>query len=284
MKNKKRYLFGMLALLSFTGCSATDENITKMTENMNSLEDASGDMTADIDIHMAVDEVSMDVSMGIDGMWEIVKEPLAFHFDGNIHAQLLGVEEEVEFYVVQEEDTVKTYVNYENEWTSESIDTNAFADETEREELAELWEIFEGSISVEEAEDLWHYEMEVTADELLSMMSLLEEVTLEELSGWIGTDVSDFSGKIIFEIEKEEAILESCILDFTEGFHTLIQGTVGMMGVDEASISKAILELNLKDYDEGISIEVPQAALTSEEIAEEQAAEVSTATEMEPAS
>lgn len=272
MKNKKRYLLGMLALLSLTGCSVTDENITKMTESMKSLEDARGDMTADIGIHMAVDEVSMDVSMGIIGMWEIVKEPLVFHFDGNIHAQLLDMEAEVEFYIVQEEDIIKTYVNYENEWTSEFIDISAFADETEREELTEIWRMFEESIFVEEAEDLWHYEMEVTADELLSMMSLLEEVTLEELSGWIGTDVSDFSGKIIFEIEKEEAILESCILDFTEGFNTLIQGTVGMMGVDEASISNAILEVNIKDYDEGISIEVPQAA------------EVPTTAEMEPIS
>lgn len=274
MKNRKLILLGAFVALSLTGCAAADETITKMTETMETLKDANGEITADVGIHMAVDEISMDVSMGMNGTWEMISEPLTVHFDGNMDAQIFGIDTDIEFYVVQEEDTIKTYVNYENAWTYETIEISDHTKETQQDNLTGIWEILESNMTVEETENAWHYEMEFTAEELLDMMSLLEEVTMEDVSGWVGTDVSGFTGKISFNIEKEKSILESATLDLTEGLDALIQGTIGMMGVDEASVSSAILEVNLKNYNEGISIELPQEAMAAEEISSKEASSI----------
>lgn len=271
MKNRKLILLGAFVALSLTGCAAADETITKMTETMETLKDTNGEITADVGIHMAVDEISMDVSMGMNGTWEMISEPLTVHFDGNMDAQIFGIDTDIEFYVVQEEDTIKTYVNYENAWTYETIEISDHTKETQQDNLSGIWEILESNMTVEETENAWHYEMEFTAEELLDMMSLLEEVTMEDVSGWVGTDVSGFTGKISFNIEKEKSILESGTLDLTEGLDALIQGTIGMMGVDEASVSSAILEVDLKNYNEGISIELPQEAMAAEGISSKEA-------------
>lgn len=140
MKKTKRALAALSALtltLSLTACggggqqstgdSGTDamtpaERVAAAEEKMNALTSLSIDMTQDIGMSFAMADQSQELNMSTKMQMDVIQEPLKAKGTMQIDmGEELGGVQDVELYIMSEDDTANVYMQMGGQWIKQSV-------------------------------------------------------------------------------------------------------------------------------------------------------------------
>ena len=267
---KARGLFIVLALMMILGLSAcskendmtADEIVTAAYDNVQAAKSNTGDMLMEMDMTIAAEGMSLQMTMSMDMFIEsYVGDPAIAHVKGNMKISAMGQEQtqEMEVYTSTENDLTKTFSSTDGVWTySEDSDSSSAAS------MAQLGEaIFktQGAWTLENAKvkinDKENYVLKTTikGDQIGELMDLGEQM-LDSL-GDTGVDFSGMEIPVEIYVEPESLLPTKMVVDMSSVFTNLFEGTEAEG--TEVSVFRIVME-NLK-YNTLDSLEIPENVL-----------------------
>lgn len=271
---KKRLAFLMAGLLLLSGAAGCgSESVQTISEdvqkNAKEVKSLMGDVDMDLGISIGQSGISMGLDVGLEGDWEAVKDPGAFHFNGTVNMSLLKFSMDMELYGVQEdEDTMILYTKVGNEWSKSESEIekqedkdkvkNIFEDEPDRIILDEKTEKVNGK-------DAFVLHTTVTGDDVKKALKTVEGVTEENLEE---INLDDLEAEVVMKVYKEEKLPASLSLEIKDGLKNLNPKKSEYDA--EVGIEKCTFTANIKEYNNIDKIEVPKEALEAKDTSNEE--------------
>ena len=119
MKKAAAFFLAAAMLLSLSACGSFETKMAKAASKMEKLN--SYHMSMSMPMSMSMSILGQDVNMDMDMGWEldIRKEPMAA--GGTMTVSVLGVSQELPFYMEKVGEEYKTYINTGDGWTAKTV-------------------------------------------------------------------------------------------------------------------------------------------------------------------
>ena len=111
-------LAGILTLTGMTGCGTGEvkEILDGSRENTKEIASASGDVEVTTGVNLSQWGMDMDVDLVLAGEWETAVDTAAFHFDGTLGLDVMGLSTDFEIYGAEEDGNYVTYAKTAGQW------------------------------------------------------------------------------------------------------------------------------------------------------------------------
>lgn len=293
MKKTKRALAALSALtltLSLTACggggqqstgdSGTDamtpaERVAAAEEKMNALTSLSIDMTQDIGMSFAMADQSQELNMTTKMQMDVIQEPLKAKGTMQIDmGEELGGVQDVELYIMSEDDTANVYMQMGGQWIKQSV-TEAELGQYDAADSLELYldsaaDFAEAGTEQIGGADATKFTGVIKGDKLYDV---IEESGVLSSLGQTGTDVSEDELKAMLS-ELGDLPMSVWInadgypvqyeMDMSQMIDSILQKALEMEGAADQgmtmTVSKAAMSLTCSNFDAVEDFELPAEA------------------------
>lgn len=276
---KKRYAYlltGALVLSSLSGCGKeTPEDILKeMANNTKEATSFAGNMDMNMAVDLSQSGVSMGVELGVSGDMEVVNDPAAFHFDGEVYFNMMNLSMDMEMYGVEEDQVLHLYTKVADQWTHAEQSLEEANKAQEEMDMSKISSDILSKMTMEEEtkkekdREQYIFHTVLTGEELNKWLSNMEEISKEDLEE---VGLSELDVDVELAVDKEKKLPAGFTLDLNESLQKVLDQA--MEELTEASgqelsakISNCALVLEFQDFNTIEKIEVPKEALDVESI------------------
>lgn len=276
---KKRYAYlltGALVLSSLSGCGKeTPEDILKeMANNTKEATSFAGNMDMNMAVDLSQSGVSMGVELGVSGDMEVVNDPAAFHFDGEVYFNMMNLSMDMEMYGVEEDQVLHLYTKVADQWTHAEQSLEEANKAQEEMDMSKISSDILSKMTMEEEtkkekdREQYIFHTVLTGEELNKWLSNMEEISKEDLEE---VGLSELDVDVELAVDKEKKLPAGFTLDLNESLQKVLDQA--MEELTEASgqelsakISNCALVLEFQDFNAIEKIEVPKEALDVESI------------------
>ena len=292
MKKTKRALAALSALtltLSLTACgggqqstgdSGTDamtptERVAAAEEKMSALTSLSIDMTQDIGMSFAMADQSQELNMSTKMQMDVIQEPLKAKGTMQIDmGEELGGVQDVELYIMSEDDTANVYMQMGGQWIKQSV-TEAELGQYDAAESLELYldsaaDFAEAGTEQIGGADATKFTGVIKGDKLYDV---IEESGVLSSLGQTGTDVSEDTIKSMLS-ELGDLPMSVWInadgypvqyeMDMSQMIDSILQKALEMEGAADQgmtmTVSKAAMSLTCSNFNAVDDFELPAEA------------------------
>lgn len=293
MKKTKRALAALSALtltLSLTACggggqqstgdSGTDamtptERVAAAEEKMSALTSLSIDMTQDIGMSFAMADQSQELNMSTKMQMDVIQEPLKAKGTMQIDmGEELGGVQDVELYIMSEDDTANLYMQMGGQWIKQSV-TEAELGQYDAADSLELYldsaaDFAEAGTEQVGGADATKFTGVIKGDKLYDV---IEESGVLSSLGQTGTDVSEDELKAMLS-ELGDLPMSVWInadgypvqyeMDMSQMIDSILQKALEMEGAADQgmtmTVSKAAMSLTCSNFDAVEDFELPAEA------------------------
>ena len=293
MKKTKRALAALSALtltLSLTACggggqqstgdSGTDamtpaERVAAAEEKMNALTSLSIDMTQDIGMSFAMADQSQELNMSTKMQMDVIQEPLKAKGTMQIDmGEELGGVQDVELYIMSEDDTANVYMQMGGQWIKQSV-TEAELGQYDAADSLELYldsaaDFAEAGTEQIGGADATKFTGVIKGDKLYDV---IEESGVLGSLGQTGTDVSEDELKAMLS-ELGDLPMSVWInadgypvqyeMDMSQMIDSILQKALEMEGAADQgmtmTVSKAAMSLTCSNFNAVDDFELPAEA------------------------
>lgn len=293
MKKTKRALAALSALtltLSLTACggggqqstgdSGTDamtpaERVAAAEEKMNALTSLSIDMTQDIGMSFTMADQSQELNMSTKMQMDVIQEPLKAKGTMQIDmGEELGGVQDVELYIMSEDDTANVYMQMGGQWIKQSV-TEAELGQYDAADSLELYldsaaDFAEAGTEQVGGADATKFTGVIKGDKLYDV---IEESGVLGSLGQTGTNVSEDELKAMLS-ELGDLPMSVWInadgypvqyeMDMSQMIDSILQKALEMEGAADQgmtmTVSKAAMSLTCSNFDAVEDFELPAEA------------------------
>ena len=292
MKKTKRALAALSALtltLSLTACgggqqstgdSGTDamtptERVAAAEEKMSALTSLSIDMTQDIGMSFAMADQSQELNMSTKMQMDVIQEPLKAKGTMQIDmGEELGGVQDVELYIMSEDDTANVYMQMGGQWIKQSV-TEAELGQYDAADSLELYldsaaDFAEAGTEQIGGADATKFTGVIKGDKLYDV---IEESGVLSSLGQTGTDVSEDAIKSMLS-ELGDLPMSVWInadgypvqyeMDMSQMIDSILQKALEMEGAADQgmtmTVSKAAMSLTCSNFNAVEDFELPAEA------------------------
>lgn len=292
MKKTKRALAALSALtltLSLTACgggqqstgdSGTDamtptERVAAAEEKMSALTSLSIDMTQDIGMSFAMADQSQELNMSTKMQMDVIQEPLKAKGTMQIDmGEELGGVQDVELYIMSEDDAANLYMQMGGQWIKQSV-TEAELGQYDAADSLELYldsaaDFAEAGTEQVGGADATKFTGVIKGDKLYDV---IEESGVLSSLGQTGTDVSEDAIKSMLS-ELGDLPMSVWInadgypvqyeMDMSQMIDSILQKALEMEGAADQgmtmTVSKAAMSLTCSNFDAVEDFELPAEA------------------------
>ncbi|HJF52501.1 MAG TPA: hypothetical protein K8V27_06260 [Butyricicoccus pullicaecorum] len=293
MKKTKRALAALSALtltLSLTACggggqqstgdSGTDamtpaERVAAAEEKMSALTSLSIDMTQDIGMSFAMADQSQELNMSTKMQMDVIQEPLKAKGTMQIDmGEELGGVQDVELYIMSEDDTANVYMQMGGQWIKQSV-TEAELGQYDAADSLELYldsaaDFAEAGTEQVGGADATKFTGVIKGDKLYDV---IEESGVLSSLGQTGTDVSEDAIKSMLS-ELGDLPMSVWInadgypvqyeMDMSQMIDSILQKALEMEGAADQgmtmTVSKAAMSLTCSNFNAVEDFELPAEA------------------------
>ena len=293
MKKTKRALAALSALtltLSLTACggggqqstgdSGTDamtpaERVAAAEEKMSALTSLSIDMTQDIGMSFAMADQSQELNMSTKMQMDVIQEPLKAKGTMQIDmGEELGGVQDVELYIMSEDDTANVYMQMGGQWIKQSV-TEAELGQYDAADSLELYldsaaDFAEAGTEQIGGADATKFTGVIKGDKLYDV---IEESGVLSSLGQTGTDVSEDTIKSMLS-ELGDLPMSVWInadgypvqyeMDMSQMIDSILQKALEMEGAADQgmtmTVSKAAMSLTCSNFNAVDDFELPAEA------------------------
>lgn len=293
MKKTKRALAALSALtltLSLTACggggqqstgdSGTDamtpaERVAAAEEKMSALTSLSIDMTQDIGMSFAMADQSQELNMSTKMQMDVIQEPLKAKGTMQIDmGEELGGVQDVELYIMSEEDAANVYMQMNGQWIKQSV-TEAELGQYDAADSLELYldsaaDFAEAGTEQVGGADATKFTGVIKGDKLYDV---IEESGVLSSLGQTGTDVSEDAIKSMLS-ELGDLPMSVWInadgypvqyeMDMSQMIDSILQKALEMEGAADQGmtmiVSKAAMSLTCSNFDAVEDFDLPAEA------------------------
>lgn len=292
MKKTKRALAALSALtltLSLTACgggqqstgdSGTDamtptERVAAAEEKMSALTSLSIDMTQDIGMSFAMADQSQELNMSTKMQMDVIQEPLKAKGTMQIDmGEELGGVQDVELYIMSEDDAANLYMQMNGQWIKQSV-TEAELGQYDAADSLELYldsaaDFAEAGTEQVGGADATKFTGVIKGDKLYDV---IEESGVLGSLGQTGTDVSEDELKAMLS-ELGDLPMSVWIntdgypvqyeMDMSQMIDSIVQKALEMEGAADQgmtmTVSKAAMSLTCSNFDAVEDFELPAEA------------------------
>lgn len=293
MKKTKRALAALSALtltLSLTACggggqqstgdSGTDamtptERVAAAEEKMSALTSLSIDMTQDIGLSFAMADQSQELNMSTKMQMDVIQEPLKAKGTMQIDmGEELGGAQDVELYIMSEDDTANVYMQMGGQWIKQSV-TEAELGQYDAADSLELYldsaaDFAEAGTEQIGGADATKFTGVIKGDKLYDV---IEESGVLSSLGQTGTDVSEDELKAMLS-ELGDLPMSVWInadgypvqyeMDMSQMIDSILQKALEMEGAADQgmtmTVSKAAMSLTCSNFDAVADFDLPAEA------------------------
>lgn len=293
MKKTKRALAALSALtltLSLTACggggqqstgdSGTDamtpaERVAAAEEKMSALTSLSIDMTQDIGMSFTMADQSQELNMSTKMQMDVIQEPLKAKGTMQIDmGEELGGVQDVELYIMSEDDTANLYMQMGGQWIKQSV-TEAELGQYDAADSLELYldsaaDFAEAGTEQVGGADATKFTGVIKGDKLYDV---IEESGVLGSLGQTGTDVSEDELKAMLS-ELGDLPMSVWInadgypvqyeMDMSQMIDSIVQKALEMEGAADQgmtmTVSKAAMSLTCSNFDAVEDFELPAEA------------------------
>ena len=292
MKKTKRALAALSALtltLSLTACgggqqstgdSGTDamtptERVAAAEEKMSALTSLSIDMTQDIGMSFAMADQSQELNMSTKMQMDVIQEPLKAKGTMQIDmGEELGGVQDVELYIMSEDDAANLYMQMGGQWIKQSV-TEAELGQYDAADSLELYldsaaDFAEAGTEQVGGADATKFTGVIKGDKLYDV---IEESGVLSSLGQTGTDVSEDAIKSMLS-ELGDLPMSVWInadgypvqyeMDMSQMIDSILQKALEMQGAADQgmtmTVSKAAMSLTCSNFDAVEDFELPAEA------------------------
>lgn len=293
MKKTKRALAALSALtltLSLTACggggqqstsdSGTDamtpaERVAAAEEKMSALTSLSIDMTQDIGMSFAMADQSQELNMSTKMQMDVIQEPLKAKGTMQIDmGEELGGVQDVELYIMSEDDAANLYMQMGGQWIKQSV-TEAELGQYDAAESLELYldsaaDFAEAGTEQIGGADATKFTGVIKGDKLYDV---IEESGVLSSLGQTGTDVSEDTIKSMLS-ELGDLPMSVWInadgypvqyeMDMSQMIDSILQKALEMEGAADQgmtmTVSKAAMSLTCSNFDAVADFDLPAEA------------------------
>ena len=270
---KKRYAYlltGALVLSSLSGCGKeTPEDILKeMANNTKEATSFAGNMDMNMAVDLSQSGVSMGVELGVSGDMEVVNDPAAFHFDGEVYFNMMNLSMDMEMYGVEEDQVLHLYTKVADQWTHAEQSLEEANKAQEEMDMSKISSDILSKMTMEEEtkkekdREQYIFHTVLTGEELNKWLSNMEEISKEDLEE---VGLSELDVDVELAVDKEKKLPAGFTLDLNESLQKVLDQA--MEELTEASgqelsakISNCALVLEFQDFNTIEKIEVPKEA------------------------
>lgn len=293
MKKTKRALAALSALtltLSLTACggggqqstgdSGTDamtptERVAAAEEKMSALTSLSIDMTQDIGLSFAMADQSQELNMSTKMQMDVIQEPLKAKGTMQIDmGEELGGVQDVELYIMSEDDAANVYMQMGGQWIKQSL-TEAELGQYDAADSLELYldsaaDFVEAGTEQVGGADATKFTGVIKGDKLYDV---IEESGVLGSLGQTGTDVSEDELKaMLFELGdlpmsvwiNADGYPVQYEMDMSQMIDSILQKALEMEGAADQgmtmTVSKAAMSLTCSNFDAVEDFELPAEA------------------------
>ena len=292
MKKTKRALAALSALtltLSLTACgggqqstgdSGTDamtpaERVAAAEEKMSALTSLSIDMTQDIGMSFAMADQSQELNMSTKMQMDVIQEPLKAKGTMQIDmGEELGGVQDVELYIMSEDDAANVYMQMNGQWVKQSVSEAELA-QLDAAESLELY--LDSAVDFAEAgteqiggADATKFTGVIKGDKLYDV---IEESGVLSTLGQTGTDVSEDAIKSMLS-ELGDLPMSVWInadgypvqyeMDMSQMIDSIVQNALEAEGAADQgmtmTVSKAAMSLTCSNFDAVEDFDLPAEA------------------------
>ncbi len=292
MKKTKRALAALSALtltLSLTACgggqqstgdSGTDamtpaERVAAAEEKMSALTSLSIDMTQDIGMSFAMADQSQELNMSTKMQMDVIQEPLKAKGTMQIDmGEELGGVQDVELYIMSEDDAANVYMQMNGQWVKQSVSEAELA-QLDAAESLELY--LDSAVDFAEAgteqiggADATKFTGVIKGDKLYDV---IEESGVLSSLGQTGTDVSEDAIKSMLS-ELGDLPMSVWInadgypvqyeMDMSQMIDSIVQNALEAEGAADQgmtmTVSKAAMSLTCSNFDAVEDFDLPAEA------------------------
>ena len=292
MKKTKRALAALSALtltLSLTACgggqqstgdSGTDamtpaERVAAAEEKMSALTSLSIDMTQDIGMSFAMADQSQELNMSTKMQMDVIQEPLKAKGTMQIDmGEELGGVQDVELYIMSEDDAANVYMQMNGQWVKQSVSEAELA-QLDAAESLELY--LDSAVDFAEAgteqiggADATKFTGVIKGDKLYDV---IEESGVLSSLGQTGTDVSEDAIKSMLS-ELGDLPMSVWInadgypvqyeMDMSQMIDSIVQNALKAEGAADQgmtmTVSKAAMSLTCSNFDAVEDFDLPAEA------------------------
>lgn len=276
MKKKVAILAaGVLLVSSAAGCGT--ENVQKISEDMQKsvkeVKSAMGDVDMGLGVTIGQSGISMGIDMGLQGDWEAVLDPGAFHFNGTMSMSLLKFSMDMELYGVEEDDKMILYAKVGDEWNKSETDLdkpedrkttkNLFDEDYDRIVLDEKTEKVNGK-------DAYVMRTTITGEDVKKAVNSVGDMMEEELTedNLEGISLDDLEADVVLKVYKEDKLPAFFSFELKDGIKDL--NPEHGENEPEIGIDNCTFTANIKEYNNIDKIEIPEEALTAKDSSNEE--------------
>lgn len=293
MKKTKRALAALSALtltLSLTACggggqqstgdSGTDamtptERVAAAEEKMSALTSLSIDMTQDIGMSFAMADQSQELNMSTKMQMDVIQEPLKAKGTMQIDmGEELGGVQDMELYIMSEDDTANVYMQMGGQWVKQSVSEAELAQFDAADSL-ELYldsaaDFAEAGTEQVGGADATKFTGVIKGDKLYDV---IEESGVLSSLGQTGTDVSEDELKaMLFELGdlpmsvwiNADGYPVQYEMDMSQMIDSILQKALEMEGAADQgmtmTVSKAAMSLTCSNFNAVEDFELPAEA------------------------
>lgn len=292
MKKTKRALAALSALtltLSLTACgggqqstgdSGTDamtpaERVAAAEEKMSALTSLSIDMAQDIGMSFAMADQSQELNMSTKMQMDVIQEPLKAKGTMQIDmGEELGGVQDVELYIMTEDDTANVYMQMNGQWIKQSV-TEAELGQYDAADSLELYldsaaDFAEAGTEQVGGADATKFTGVIKGDKLYDV---IEESGVLSSLGQTGTDVSEDELKAMLSELGDlpmsvwinaDGYPVQCEMDMSQMIDSILQKALEMEGAADQgmtmTVSKAAMSLTCSNFDAVEDFELPAEA------------------------
>lgn len=293
MKKTKRALAALSALtlgLSLTACggggqqstgdSGTDamtpaERVAAAEEKMSALTSLSIDMTQDIGMSFAMADQSQELNMSTKMQMDVIQEPLKAKGTMQIDmGEELGGVQDVELYIMTEDDAANVYMQMGGQWIKQSV-TEAELGQYDAADSLELYldsaaDFAEAGTEQVGGADATKFTGVIKGDKLYDV---IEESGVLGSLGQTGTNVSEDELKAMLSELGDlpmsvwinaDGYPVQCEMDMSQMIDSILQKALEMEGAADQgmtmTVSKAAMSLTCSNFDAVEDFELPAEA------------------------
>lgn len=271
------FMAGVLMISSLAGCGKEkpEEILQATVKNTKEFKSVAGNMEMEMAVDVSQSGVSMGVELGISGDWEMIKNPSAFHFDGEVYFNMMDMCMDVEMYGIEEDKILNLYMKAADQWTHAEQSLEEVEKAQEEADMTKVSEEILKSLIMDEEtkktkeKELYVFRTELTGEEISSWIpNDMEEISREDLEE---AGISDLEMDVELTIDKEKKLPAGFTLDLGESIQklldTALKETAEATGQTvDAEINNCSLTIEFHNFDNIEKIELPEEAKSAESI------------------
>lgn len=261
---------GAVCVLPFTGCGkVTPESLARsVVENLARVESVEMNMAVDLvmniepgDLYSDLEDTEIDLGMDMD--MKSTVSPLAAHAKGTVNLSVMGmgVDQESEVYLVEEDGEMVTYIEIYGQWFR-------MATESDNNDILNLYfyeSVANGELKAELADELTDVDgrkayvlhTDLTGDILEDFMgSSMQSIDLSEALEDYGIDWDDIKTKVRIYIYKDSRMPAKVKLDCKDLMNALMAAGAGGSGTG-VNLKKFRVAMTYEDFDSVRKIRLP---------------------------